>query len=68
MHGRTLQVNYAGHVRVDLFGVTGAAVKTLWNGNATGSMGIALQGIPAGIYVVRVQTATSTMLQKIRLQ
>lgn len=68
MHGRTLQVNYAGHVRVDLFGVTGAAVKTLWNGNATGSMELALQGIPAGIYVVRVQTATSTMLQKIRLQ
>ena len=68
MHGRTLQVNYAGKVRVELFGVTGAAVKALWNGNATGNMEFGLQGIPSGVYVVRIQTATSTMLQKIRLQ
>lgn len=68
MHGRTLQVNYAGHMRVDLFSVTGAAVKTLWNGNATGSMGIALQGIPAGIYVVRAQTADGLQMRKIRLE
>ena len=48
--------------------MTGAAVKTLWNGNATGSMGIALQGIPAGIYVVRAQTADGLQMRKIRLE
>ena len=68
LHGRTLQVNYVGNARVELFSVTGSAVKTLWNGRASGGMELGLQGIPSGVYVVRVQTANSTLMQKIRLQ
>ena len=68
MHGRTLQVNYAGFARVDLFSVTGSAVRTLWDGNAAGSVELGLRGVPAGIYVVRVQTAAGLHMQKIRLQ
>ena len=68
MHGRTLTVNYAGFARVDLFSVTGAAVKTLWNGNASGGMELGLRGIPAGIYVVRVQTADGLHMRKITLE
>ena len=68
LHGRTLVVNYAGFARVDLFSVTGSAVRTLWDGNATGSVELGLRGVPAGIYVVRVQTAAGLHMQKIRLQ
>ena len=68
MHGRTLQVNYAGHVRVDMFSVTGTAVKSLWNGNVSGGMEVSLKGIPAGIYVLRVQTAGGSHMKKIRLE
>ena len=66
--GRTLHVNAAGHVRMDVFGVTGTAVKTLWNGNVSGGMAVSLEGIPAGVYVLRVQTAGGTQLKKIRLE
>jgi endo-1,4-beta-D-glucanase Y len=68
VHGRTLQLNYAGFARVDLFSVTGSVVKSLWNGHAEGAVGIGMQGIPAGVYVVRIRTANSTSMQKIRLQ
>jgi hypothetical protein len=66
--GRTLHVNAVGHVRVDMFSVTGTAVKTLWNGNVSGSMEMSLKGIPAGIYVLRVQTAGGSHMKKIRLE
>ena len=66
--GRTLHVNAVGHVRMDVFGVTGTAVKTLWNGNVPGSMAVSLEGIPAGVYVLRVQTAGGLHLKKIRLE
>ena len=66
--GRTLHVNAVGHVRMDVFGVTGTAVKTLWNGNVSGSMSMSLKGIPAGIYVLRVQTAGGSHMKKIRLE
>ena len=68
VRGRTLQLNYAGFARVDLFSVTGSEVKSLWNGHAEGAVGIGMQGIPAGVYVVRIRTANSTSMQKIRLQ
>jgi hypothetical protein len=48
--------------------VTGTAVKTLWNGNVSGSMEMSLKGIPAGIYVLRVQTAGGSHMKKIRLE
>ena len=66
--GRTLHVNAVGHVRMDVFGVTGTAVKTLWNGNVPGSMAVSLEGIPAGVYVLRIQTAGGLHLKKIRLE
>ena len=68
LHGRTLVVNYAGNARVDLFSVTGSAVRTLWNGNVMGGVELGLRGVPAGIYVLRVQTATGLHMRKIRLQ
>ena len=67
VYGRTLQLNFAGFAHVDMFSVTGAAVKSLWNGHADGTVGIGLQGIPAGVYVVRVQTASGSLMRKIRL-
>ena len=60
-----LQVHFDGAARVDVFNVTGNAVKTLWN---KGGKALSLQGIPAGVYVVRVQTKNATVMQKIRLQ
>ena len=68
LQGRTLQVRFDGSARVDVFNVTGNAVKTLWNDRVAGSKSLSLQGIPAGVYVVRVQTKNATMMQKIRLQ
>ena len=68
LQGRTLQVRFDGSARVDVFNVTGIAVKTLWNDRVAGSKSLSLQGIPAGVYVVRVQTKNATMMQKIRLQ
>jgi hypothetical protein len=68
VHGRTLQVNYAGFARVDLFSVTGAAVKTLWKGSVDGTVSVGLQGIPGGIYVVRMHTQNGSTMQKVRLE
>lgn len=65
---RTLSVHFEGSARVDLFNVTGNAVKTLWNDHVDGSKTFGLQGIPAGVYVIRVQTKNAIVMQKIRLQ
>ena len=67
VNGRVLQVNYAGHARIDLFSVTGSAVRTLANGRI-GESAFRLENIPGGVYVVRVQTANATVMKKIRLQ
>jgi endo-1,4-beta-D-glucanase Y len=66
--GRTLQVHFDGFARIDVFNVTGNAVKQLWNDDIGGSKSFALQGIPAGVYMVRVQTKNTTHMQKIHLQ
>ena len=68
LQGRMLQVHFDGAARVDVFNVAGNAVKTLWNGSMDGSRVFSLQGIPAGVYVVRTQTKNATMMQKIQLQ
>jgi endo-1,4-beta-D-glucanase Y len=68
LQGRVLQVHFDGAARVDVFNVTGNAVKTLWNKPVAGDKALSLQGIPAGVYVVRVQTKNATVMQKIRLQ
>ena len=66
--GRTLQVHFDGFARIDVFNVTGNVVKALWNDDVGGSKSFALQGIPAGVYMVRVQTKNTTHMQKIHLQ
>ena len=63
LQGHTLQVRTDGAARVDVFNVAGHAVKT-----QAGSQAMDLQGIPAGVYMVRVQAKNATMMQKIRLQ
>ena len=68
LQGRTLRVHFEGAARIDLFNVTGNAVKTLWNDPIVGSQSLSLQGIPAGVYVIRAQTKNATVMQKIRLQ
>ncbi len=68
LQGRTLQVHFDGSARVDVFNVTGNAVKTLWNDRVAGSKTLDLQGIPAGVYVIRAQTKNATVMQKISLQ
>lgn len=68
MSNRMLQVNFAGRARIDVFNLTGSVVKTLWNGHLDGNRAFGLQGIPDGAYVVRVQTANSTVMRKIHLQ
>ncbi len=68
LQGRTLNVHFEGAARIDLFNMTGNAVKTLWNDPVAGSLSLGLQGIPAGVYVIRAQTKNATVMQKIRLQ
>ena len=68
LQGRTLRVQADGAARVDVFSVTGNAVKTIWNDPIVGSQSLSLQGIPAGVYVIRAQTKNATVMQKIRLQ
>lgn len=68
MSNRMLQVNFAGRARIDVFNLTGSVVKTLWNGHLDDNRAFGLQGIPDGAYVVRVQTANSTVMRKIHLQ
>jgi hypothetical protein len=63
LQGRTLQVRTDGVARVDVFNVAGHAVKT-----QAGSQAMDLQGIPAGVYMVRIQAKNATVMQKIRLQ
>ncbi|WP_298767821.1 T9SS type A sorting domain-containing protein, partial [uncultured Fibrobacter sp.] len=63
LQGRTLQVRTDGAARVDVFNVAGHAVKT-----QAGSQAMDLQGLPAGVYMVRIQAKNATVMQKIRLQ
>lgn len=63
LQGRTLQVRTEGAPRVDVFNVAGHAVKT-----QAGSQAMDLQGLPAGVYMVRIQAKNATVMQKIRLQ
>lgn len=63
LQGRSLQVRTDGATRVDVFNVAGHAVKT-----QAGNRTMDLQGIPAGVYMVRIQAKNATVMQKIRLQ
>ena len=64
--GRTLQLDVNGDVRVDLISMTGSVLKS-FDKNATGSVSVSLNGVPSGLYVVRVKNAGVTSLKKIKL-
>ena len=68
LNGRMLEMNLSGKTRVDLMSVSGQIVKNLWNGNADGPVSISLENLPSGLYVARVQGASSTSVHKIHLK
>ena len=68
LQGRTLDVTVSGNARVDLFSVTGAALGTLWEGEAGGSLKISLDGVPSGLYVVKVKVLGETFVRKINVR
>lgn len=68
LQGRTLDVAATGLARIDLFSVSGAALGTLWDGEIPGSVKISLEGVPSGLYVVKVKTADMTAVRKINVR
>lgn len=68
LSGRTLSLNYAGSVRADLLSINGQVVKPLWSGEMKGSASVSLQGIPSGLYLVRIQTASGVSVQKLKVR
>ena len=66
LDGRTLRFNADGNVRVDLISMTGSVLKS-FDKDAKGSVSISLNGVPSGLYVVRVKNAGLTSLKKIKL-
>jgi hypothetical protein len=68
LNGRVLEMNLSGKARVDLMSVSGQIVKNLWNGNADAPVSVSLENLPSGLYVARVQGASSTSIHKIHLK
>ena len=66
LSGRTLEISANGDVRVDLISMTGSVLKS-FDKDAKGSVAITLNGVPSGLYVVRVKNAGITNLKKIKL-
>ena len=68
LDGRTLQLGAVkGNVHVDVVSMTGSVVKS-FDKNAVRTVMISLNGIPNGLYVVRVVNAGVTTLKKITLE
>ncbi len=68
LHGRTLEIAGSEIARIDLFSVSGAAVGTLWEGKAGGSVKVSLEGIPSGLYVVKAKVLGETIVRKINVR
>ena len=68
LQGRALEVTASGNARVDLFSVTGAALGTLWEGEASGSVKVSLEGVPSGLYIVKAKVAGETVVRKINVR
>ena len=68
LHGRTLEIAGSEIARIDLFSVSGAAVGTLWEGKAAGSVKVSLEGIPSGLYVVKAKVLGETIVRKINVR
>lgn len=68
LRGRMLEVSGSESARVDLFSVSGATVGTLWEGKVGGSVKISLEGIPSGLYVVKVKTSGETIVHRINVR
>jgi len=63
--GRMVQIDVNGHVRLDLISMTGAVVKS-FERNGAGSVSVTFDGIPSGLYVVRVKNAGKIMMKKVK--
>jgi endo-1,4-beta-D-glucanase Y len=68
LHGRTLEIAGSEIARIDLFSVSGATIGTLWEGKTGGSVKVSLEGIPSGLYVVKVKVLGETIVRKINVR
>jgi len=68
VNGRTLRMTLTEKTKVDLVSVTGNVVKSLWNGESAGSCEVSLRNLPSGVYIARIQNASSVTMQKIFLK
>ena len=64
--GRTLLLNAEGKVHVDLISMTGSVLKS-YEKNSAGTVSFSLNGVPSGLYVVRVKNLGVTSLKKVKL-
>ena len=64
--GRTLLLNAEGKVHVDLISMTGSVLKS-YEKNSAGTVSFSLNGVPSGLYVVRVKNLGATSLKKVKL-
>ncbi|MBR4785902.1 MAG: T9SS type A sorting domain-containing protein [Fibrobacter sp.] len=68
LQGRTLEIAGSEIARIDLFSVSGATIGTLWEGKASGSVKVSLEGIPSGLYVVKAKVSGETIVRKINVR
>ena len=63
----TVSVNLKGQSKVELLDLQGRTVRTLWNGNANGSVSLSVSTQP-GIYLVRIQRQGVTETHKVAVK
>lgn len=63
----TVSVNLKGQSKVELLDLQGRTVRTLWNGNANGSVSLSV-GTQPGIYLVRIQGQGVTETHKVAVK
>lgn len=67
VESRVLHLNLPEAGRVDLVDLGGRAVRTLAS-NASGNVSLSLEGVPSGVYMVRVKGKTMNAAQKIAVK
>lgn len=63
----TVSVNLKGQSKVELLDLQGRTVRTLWNGNVSGSVSLSVSTQP-GIYLVRIQGQGVTETHKVAVK
>ena len=63
----TVSVNLKGQSKVELLDLQGRTVRTLWNGNVSGSVSLSISTQP-GIYLVRIQGQGVTETHKVAVR